>query len=241
MRAISIDARSEDDLRAIAALAARDARYLWVGSAGLLEALAPVFLRDRKLTGVARSHDAIVSPVLFAIGSLSAMTRAQISDFVRTGGVTELVDPRTILIDEGGSRARAIALRIESALGAGRDVLVALSSDRADVQAALSMGRLHGFDVPTTSRELRERFVEVVLPSLEKAGSVVLSGADVARTFLRAAGIESLSLAGEAAPDIALARAAGRATLFIPKGGGAGIPQTYRDIVSRAVAPSASS
>ena len=235
-RVVTIDARNEEDLRAIAELATHDDSYLWAGSAGLFEALAPRLWRGAAGSAAAATVPTPVdlrSPVLLAIGSLSAMTRLQIGRFAAAGGVTVMVDPRTILIDEGGSRAHALTRNVERALGDGRDVLVALSSDREDVEAALSMGRLHGFDVPSTSRELRERFVEVVMPALAKAGTVVLSGADVARTFLQAAGIHGFRLIGEAAPDIPLARALERDVLLVPKGGSAGTPETYRAIVAR--------
>jgi uncharacterized protein YgbK (DUF1537 family) len=231
-RAIALDAETEDDLAAIAALDSDDGRYVWVGSAGLLEALAPRLLRERFAAasdGFASSA-AAVRPVLFVIGSLSEMTRLQIARFAESGGVTEMIDPRTVLIDEGGSRSKASTQRIESALAAGSDVLVALSSDRTDVEAALSMGRLHGFDVPTTSRELRERFVELVAPVLPKAGTVVLSGADIARTFLRTVGVDAMRLVGEAVPEIPLARALERDLSIVAKAGGAGSPDTYHAI-----------
>jgi uncharacterized protein YgbK (DUF1537 family) len=222
VRTVTIDAETEDDLAAIAELA-DEGGYIWVGSAGLLEALAAKLVEAVSLEGNAR----VAGPVLFVIGSLSAMTRAQIARFCEHGGVTEMVHPRTVLIDEGRSRARASVERIESALAAGSDVLVALSSDRIDVEAALSMGRLHGFDVATTSRELRERFVELVVPALPKAGTVVLSGADVARTFFSTAGIEGIRLLGEVLPDIPIARAIGHDLLVVTKGGGSGTPETY--------------
>lgn len=240
-RTIAIDAETQEDLAAIAGLAEEAAgRYVWVGSAGFLEALAPVLLRARLAENgrPAVSTAALVEPVLFVIGSLSAMTRRQIACFAESGGVTEMIDPRTVLIDEGGSRARESTHRIEKALAAGSDVLVALSSDREDVEAALTMGRLHGFDGPTTSRELRERFVELVEPALAKAGSVVLSGADVARTFFVTTGITGIRLLGEAVVDIPFARALDRDVLVVTKAGGSGTPETYRDIAREAKARS---
>jgi len=236
-RAVTIDAQTEDDLTAIAALVAEDGRYICVGSAGLLEAFAPCVLGG---VAAARGNPApargsVRHPVLFVIGSLSSMTHSQIARFSDCGGTTEMIDPRTILIDEGRARSQAIAARIDAALGADEDVLVALSSDRSDVEAALSMGRLHGFDVPTTSRALRERFVELVAPLLAKAGTVVLSGADVARTFLARAGIEGVRIIGEATANIPLARAIGSDVLVVTKAGGSGTPQTYLDIARGAV------
>jgi uncharacterized protein YgbK (DUF1537 family) len=241
-RAIAIDAETEDDFAAIAALERGDGRYVWVGSAGLLEALAPRLLRERlaAASGAFVGSAAAVRPLLFVIGSVSDMTRLQIARFAENG-VTEMIDPRTVLIDEGGSRSKASTERIENALAAGSDVLVALSSDRVDVEAALSMGRLHGFDGPTTSRELRERFVELVAPALPKAGTVVLSGADIARTFLRTVGVEGIRLVGEAVPDVPLARALERDLSVVAKAGGAGTPDTYRAIARAALQPMARS
>ncbi len=233
-RAIAIDVESEEDLTAVAACAGRDGRYVCVGSAGLLEALASPLLRNGAERSAEEPRAALAEPVLFVIGSLSEKTRLQIAHFSGNGGFTEMIDPRTVLIDEGGSRSHASTARIESALAAGRDVLVALSSDRTDVEAALSMGRLHGFDVPTTSRELRERFVELVAPAVPIGGTVVLSGADIARSFLVHARVRGIHMLGEAIPGIPVGRAIDRELTLILKAGGAGDPDAYDAIAGAA-------
>ena len=233
VRSIAIDAESENDLCAIAALAASDARYVCVGSAGLLEALAPLALRDRVTTSAEGRFSEVAKPVLFVIGSLSEETRLQIARFATAGGFTEMIDPRMVLIDEGGSRSQASTIRIQSALAAGSDVLVALSSDRTDVEAALSMGRLHGFDVPTTSRELRERFVELVAPAVPVGGCVVLSGADIARAFLMTVRARGVHLLGQAIAGVPFGRAVERDLSLVFKAGSSGDPDTY-DAIARA-------
>ena len=103
------------------------------------------------------------------------------------------------------------------------------------MEAALSMGRLHGFDLSTTSRELRERFVELVAPLVSQAGTIVLSGADVARTFFMAAGIAGIRIVGEAAQDIPVGRGIGRGGIAVTKAGGSGTPETYCEIARSAV------
>lgn len=226
-RAIAFDAENDADLDAIATLA-DDGRFLWVGSAGMFAPLAS------RLCAADRPADAAIAraasaPTLFVIGSLSEMTRQQIAHLAATGAAVEIVDPRTILIDESRKRSSVIAERIGEALAAGRDTLVALPSDRSDIEAALSMGRIHGFDVATTSRELRERLIELIVPFLDRVGALVLSGGDVGRSFCTLRGISEFSLVGEAAPAIAACRAADTPTLVF-KGGGAGRPDTYSQI-----------
>lgn len=229
-RAIAVDAERDEDLAAIAELAA-DERFLWVGSAGLLEFLAPALVGPP-----ARVRDEaapeVRDPILFVIGSLSETTRRQMTQYAQSGGLTEIVDPRTVLIDEGRGRAEIVAERIRTTLAAGDDLLVALSSDRRDVEAALALGRAHGYDALTTSLELRERFVALVQRAVPLAGAVVLSGADVARSFCFAAGVRGMRLLREAAPGIPLARGLGRELLLVPKAGGSGTTDAYRDIVA---------
>ena len=229
-RAIAVDVERDEELAAIAALAG-DERFCFVGSAGLLEALAPVLVRDAERASEPAPSGAR-EPVLFVIGSLSEGTRRQIAHFAATGGLTEMVDPRTVLIDEGRGRADIVADRIRATLAAGKDLLVALSSDRSDVEAAFSLGRAHGYDAATTSLELRERFVALVQPAVSLAGAIVLSGADIARSFCLAAGVRGMQLLREAAPGIPLSRGLGRELLLVPKAGGIGPDDAYQTIVA---------
>ena len=240
VRAIAVDAERDEDLIAIAALAADD-RFIWAGSAGLLELLAPFLARDvvRDRTGshiaassiAASSSELARKPILFVIGSLSDATRRQIVRYVGSGARVEMVDPRTVLIDEGRGRAEVVAERIRTTLEGGEDLLVALSSDRSDVEAAFSLGRAHGYDARTTSLELRERFVELVQRAVPLAGAVVLSGADVARSFCKAAGVHGLGLVAEAAPGIPLSRSVGGDLRLVTKAGGSGSADAFLEIV----------
>ena len=229
-RAIAVDVERDEELAAIAALAG-DERLLFVGSAGLLEALAPALVGNDGSANV-RSEPSVCGPILFVIGSLSEATRRQMSRYAGSGGLTEMVDPRTVLIDEGRGRTERVAERLRATLEAGNDLLVALSSDRSDIEAALSLGRAHGYDASTTSLELRQRFVALVQPAVRLAGAIVLSGADIARSFCLAAGVRGMHLLGETAPGIPLARGLGRDVLLVPKAGGIGDDDAFGDIVA---------
>lgn len=223
------DAETDDDLRTIAALDRARDDLLWVGSAGVVEVL------DR---GVAQSGQlppaapAIAGPVLFLVGSISAMTQRQIDDYGAHGsGTAERIDPLDVL--NGRALSDAVS-RAHTALRAGRDALLALNGDRARVEQALAWGRERGWDALRTSRALRDEFIGATgrLVTDGSAGAVVLSGGDIARTFCEAHGVRGMTLLAEAAPGIPLSRAIGADCLLVTKAGGFGQPQTYRDIVA---------
>lgn len=230
-RAIACDAETPADLEAVVALVASGefGAPLWVGSAGLFDALAPALGTP---AGEPLTPCSAHGPTLFIVGSLTSMTRAQIARFDAAGGHCELVGPREILIDEHRRLGATVGRRAAAALRDGRDALLALSSDRAAVEAALAMGRAHGFDPQSTSRELRERLVELARVAVPAAGRVVVSGGDVARSFCEAYGIAGLRLAGFAASGIPQAVAVGSGLVLVPKGGGAGDPDTYLTIAA---------
>ncbi len=232
-RAIACDAETPADLEAVVELVASGqfGAPLWVGSAGLFDALALAPALGTP-AGEPPTPCSAHGPTLFIVGSLTSMTRAQIARFDTAGGHCELIGPREILIDEHRRLGATVGRRAEDALLDGRDALLALPSDRAAVEAALAMGRAHGFDPQSTSRELRERLVELARVAVPAAGRVVVSGGDVARSFCEAYGIAGLRLAGFAASGIPQAVAVGSGLVLVPKGGGAGDPDSYLTIAA---------
>lgn len=226
LRAAVVDAQTDADLRAIAALAALREDLLWVGSAGLIEMLG-----DSAPAGGSRAPAGpLAGPIAFLIGSLSAMTQQQVDTFAADPGVgTERIDPVAALEgDLSVPVARACA-----ALSQGRDVLLALSGEREGVEQALAWGRAREWDAARTSHALRERFIDETAPLAGAgAGAFVLSGGDVARSFCERHGVQGLALLAEAAPGIPLSRAIGADLLLVTKAGGFGQRETYREIVA---------
>jgi uncharacterized protein YgbK (DUF1537 family) len=222
------DTETDDDLNALVAIDAKRDDLLWVGSAGLIEALPP---RVAASTFHPEPAPQPTGPILFLVGSISAMTQRQIADYAAHGsGVTERIDPVAILEGSIGLAAS----RAQAALASGRDVTFALDGDRERVEATLAWGKSRGFDAARASAALLDHFVSATAPLAAEAarGAIVLSGGDVARAFCSAHGVRGLALLAEAAPGIPVSRAIGAELLLVTKAGGFGVPQTYRDIIA---------
>lgn len=220
------DTETDDDLNALVTIDANRDDLLWVGSAGLIEALPP---REAASTFHPEPAPQPPGPILFLVGSTSAMTQRQIDDYAAHGsGLTERVDPVAIL---EGNTGLALS-RAGAALASRRDVTFALDGNRDGVEATLAWGKSRGFDATRTSAALLEHFVSATAPLAGEAarGAIVLSGGDVARAFCKAHGVRGLALLAEAAPGIPVSRAIGAEFLLVTKAGGFGVPQTYRDI-----------
>ena len=219
------DAETDDDLQALAAVDRGRSDILWVGSAGLLESLS-----HPSNAAPLAAPPAVAGPLLFLVGSLSAMTQRQIARFAEHAPDDVFrVDPIALL----EARDDLDLARAEAALHAGRTTLIALDGDRTRVEAALAWGEARGTGVAATSARLREIFIEVARPLIAAAarGAVVLSGGDVARTFCSTYGVRGLDLLAEAAPGIPISRAIGADRLLVTKAGGFGTPDTYLDII----------
>jgi uncharacterized protein YgbK (DUF1537 family) len=222
------DTETQDDLNALVAIAAKRDDLLWVGSAGLIEALPPPKAAN---TFHAEPAPHPPGPILFLVGSISAMTQRQVDDYAAHGsGLTERVDPVAIL---DGNTGLAVS-RAAAALASGRDVTFALDGDRERVEATLAWGKTRGFDAARTSTALLAHFVSATAPLAGEAarGAVVLSGGDVARAFCSTHGVRGLALLAEAAPGIPVSRTIGAEFLLVTKAGGFGVPKTYRDIIT---------
>jgi uncharacterized protein YgbK (DUF1537 family) len=222
------DTQPDDDLNALVAIDAKRDDLLWVGSAGLIEALPP---RELASSFPPKPAPQSPGPILFLVGSLSTMTQRQIEDYAAHGsGLTERIDPVAIL---EGNTGPAVS-RAAAALASGRDVTFALDGGRERVEATLAWAAARGFDAAHAGAALLERFVSATGPLADEAarGAIVLSGGDVARAFCSAHGVRGLALLAEAAPGIPVSRAIGAEFLLVTKAGGFGVPQTYRDIAT---------
>jgi uncharacterized protein YgbK (DUF1537 family) len=237
------DAETDADLCALAALRRIRDDVLWVGSAGLLDAIAAEMSADGPSEkAVPSSHDIPPSHpdpstssregcVLLIVGSIGVATQRQIAAFATHHEYhIESIAP-TALLDDGAAVARSVA-RAREAVERGMDTMIA--ADAREVDAALAVGRAKGWDVHETSRRVREALVATAdrIVDSDAGGTVVLSGGDVARSFCERRGIRGLELLAEAAPGIPLSRAIGANLFVVTKAGGFGHPETYRDIVT---------
>ena len=229
LRVAVADAERDEDLRALAALDGVRDDLLWVGSAGLIEMLHDHAPRPAPRPEAVLHH--VRGPIVFLIGSISAMTQRQIEDYAAHGhGLTERLDPLAVV----QTTMLGAVTRAHEAIAHRRDVLLALDADRTRVEATLAWGAERGWDAAATSRRLLESFTAAAGPLITDRtdAAVVLSGGDVARAFCTRHGVRGMRLLAEAAPGIPVSRAIGAPLLLVTKAGGFGRPQTYRDIAS---------
>jgi uncharacterized protein YgbK (DUF1537 family) len=226
LRVAVVDAERDDDLSRIAEIGKGRDDVLWVGSAGLIEMLHRPARGDAPPVPV----PAAAGPVVYLIGSISAMSQYQIDDFARDPRVhAERLDP-VALIDDDPAIARAVG-RCARGFAAGQDILIAVAGSRPEVEAALARGAQRGWDPLATSRVLRESLAATVDLLVQNGGTVVLSGGDVARAFCERRGVSGMTLLAETAPGIPIARAIGADLFLVTKAGGFGEPRTYRRIL----------
>ncbi len=214
IRAAVVDAESDADLRALAALEDHRDDVVWAGSAGLMEVLAARSARASNPPAIPHAE----GPVVLLVGSVSAMTQRQIAAFALDPAAhTELLDPAVLL--EGGAPLERALARAAAAVARGADTLIVLDAagDRAHDAHAL--------------RTRLAATADRIVPS-DGAATVVLSGGDCARAFCERRGIRGMTLLAEVAPGIPISRAIGAKLFLVTKAGGFGDPQTYRSLVA---------
>jgi uncharacterized protein YgbK (DUF1537 family) len=185
IEAVVCDAEHEDDLAVIAAASRRDP-VLHVGSAGLMRALAagldirvPV-----RMAGIEAERS-----ILTVVGSASEVSHVQFETLACEPDVTALmVPPRILRLGAGTAEARDIGRELDSALGSGGDV-------------ALAIGHESGIDLGEGAR-LAAALAALIAPRLPRLGGLVMTGGETARAVLTAAGIDGLRLRGEVEPGV---------------------------------------
>ena len=191
------DARTDDDLAAIASLAGALRRsILWAGSAGLARHLRPT-ARSRTLPG---AIPAVHRPLLFIVGSFSTLSRLQ-AETLRSA-------PGVFTLPAGTEQDRTLSL----ALAGGCDVLVTMATDHPP-----------GFADPRICASL----AALVARHEAEIGGLVVTGGETARAVLRACGVQALRLVSEVEPGVPLSVTEGRVALpVITKAGAFGDSQT---------------
>jgi D-threonate/D-erythronate kinase len=178
--AVVCDAESDRDLTIIVAtaLAAR-VPLLWVGSAGLMRPLAAA-LSGPRLAAPAKPPVA-QGPLLFVVGSSSAVSRDQFERLVAEPGVAGLrVLPEDV---RSMAAARRLEAHLDAALARGWD-------------AALG---IVGESPVTTVHDLSlvSALADIVGPRLPGFGGLVATGGATARRLLERAGMLAIALGGE--------------------------------------------
>ncbi len=215
---LACDAETDDDLARIARAGfGLGTSLVWAGSAGLAAGLAGLLPRaapaESRLNPVV-PHGAAEGPVLFVVGSLSAVSARQVAALSALPGVEPLVVASGVLRGGEGSAAwRDAEDALDRALGSGRDVVVSLAAE-ADADPREGLALCHAL-------------ARLVAPHAGRIGALVSTGGETARAVLLAFGATGLRLRGEIEPGVPLSfTEGGRAMPVVTKAGAFGRDDT---------------
>ncbi|MEK3914755.1 four-carbon acid sugar kinase family protein [Paenibacillus sp. FSL H7-0331] len=239
-RVIVADSATPNDLQIIAEQFAGE-RVLWVGSAGLAEALANRYpkLGFHRLESyverfnVERTQDQEqladpTAPVLVVAGSVSQVTRQQVETLKLNGFRSLVIDPLLLL----GISDQEMAELVQEArhlIASGEDLVVTTDiSNEAKVQVVdylqqAGLSALAGGDLIADGIG---RLAAAVITQ-EKLAGAVLTGGDIAYRACTHLNIASLVIIGEVEEGLPLCKAEGRVSIpLVTKAGAFGNPNS---------------
>lgn len=216
---IVCDAATADDLRAIAAAAARlQGRAVWVGSAGLAHELPGAIGVGLSAADAIAQLPETTGSTLFVIGSANRTTRQQIAELLSASDICSIIVPLEVLLEGShGPKWAGFISQINTALELERDVILTCGYE---TEVAVSDG-------PRLSHSLGEMSESV----RGKVGALVLSGGETARNVLDRWGVTKLQLYGELEKGVSISSTVSdvmRPVTVITKAGDFGQRSTFR-------------
>lgn len=168
----AFDAETEEDLLKIAeAVLYLEKKVLWVGSAGLAEALMACLEKRKREDGV-----------LVVAGSVSQVTRRQVIRASEESHVALIkVDVKKALTDPHNELRRVFTRAVEM-LKDSKDVIIVSALEEKDVTDALEVGKSLGFSSADTSEALARFLGDAVheVVKRRRPAGMVLTGGDTA-------------------------------------------------------------
>ncbi|MCX7788692.1 MAG: four-carbon acid sugar kinase family protein [Spirochaetes bacterium] len=202
-RILIFDAETDQDLQSIVqGVLSSGLKSLWVGSAGLAEALSEEYLTARlnssspPLSFLKQNLSPLSKPVLIILGSMSEVSTQQAEIFARWAGIEPYtLDPSEIL--KGNSKGIETSLTwIHTSLKEGNHTL--LMSDR--------------HKVPLFSTGSSDP-IETLLHAFQDLGAsidfslcsgLIVTGGDIAMAVCKGMGVQSIEVIDETSPGIPL-------------------------------------
>jgi len=221
-RFITFDVMENKDLDHIISfiLKQTDKRILWVGSAGMANALFKAL------------HPQY--PVLALIGSISDTSRNQVNLAVAEGAQILKLDIEALL--NGTEELETVAAKAISKLNAGEDVIIASARELADYHATIMAGKARGMkrnDVAKYTQEMIGRLSTLILKDAKISGCFV-TGGDTAISVSRHNHSHGATIREEVLPTVALVLLDGGDHPGLPcvvKGGSIGDENTLVDSI----------
>lgn len=225
------DCEAQEDLRAIAAAAARE--QILLGSSALAEELPMVWEpveRFAPLDGVDLCDE---GGVLVIAGSVMPQTQAQVAVLEESGAQVFTLTNEEALRDPEGAVERLAASAAEG-LRAGCHAVVR-SENRPDaVAAAHALGAALGMDRVTVSKRISSLLASVAKITLEVTGArrLVTLGGDTSAAVCRQLGVDETVVLEEIAPGLPSTLVPGeRPLLLVLKSGSFGGPQFAQEAI----------
>lgn len=230
---IVADGESEADLRAWVRIFGLTRDVLWVGSAGLAEAIAGVMARrsavvmrgDRECRVATGEYSAI----LVVVGSLHLTCREQLARLSDLPGASSIkIEPANVLagqigtqrvIDQVATRLR----RCETCI-----LSVQEAADRGNGKEGSARDPNDGERLAAWLGEVAARALENIPPGV----SLILTGGDTAHGVIEALGIQRLRVIQAAASGIPVMETLDGRYTIVTKAGGFGTAETLATIVT---------
>lgn len=196
-----------------------DKKILWVGSAGMANALFKAFRPQY--------------PVLALIGSISDTSRSQVSKAMAEGAVLVKMDMEALLNGESLKKVADEAIR---ELRQGKDVIVTSARELADYHAAIMAGKARGMkrnDVAKYTQEMIGQLSTMILKEAKVSGCF-LTGGDTAISVSEHNHAHGATISEEVLPTVALVLLDGGDYPGLPcvvKGGSIGDENTLADSI----------
>ncbi len=189
---VTFDVLENADLDKVIAymLKQKEKKILWVGSAGMANALFKAF----------RPHD----PVLALVGSISDTSRAQVSKAIVEGASLVKMDIASLI--EGQSSLEEVAEEAIYGLKSGQDVIVTSARELSDYHAAIMAGKSRGMkrnDVAGYTQEMLGKLSTLILGKVKISGCF-LTGGDTAISISRHNHAHGATIYEEVLPTVAL-------------------------------------
>lgn len=189
------DASSQEDLEKLTKKALQSKlRILWVGSAGLANAIFEILIP--------------ANPILAVVGSLSEVAAKQIDALEQTG-VQIVSVPSSDLIK--GQSSETMLEKILSALKKERVACLTGARSREEYDETILRGREQGLSKGEINSRVQQALSNLVFQIMARQtlGGIFLTGGDTAIATFRALGAEGSRILGESEPGFILSRLIG--------------------------------
>ncbi|TZE81069.1 four-carbon acid sugar kinase family protein [Calorimonas adulescens] len=170
------DVETPEDLSMITQVAALlDKKILWVGSAGLANALFENCKKPQK-------------PVLSVVGSVNSVSIEQYNYVVKNNKASGIVMNAVNLLDNEKIEINRIINEADRLLGMGMDVIISTTSARADYEDIVKWAKNKNMNMSNVSKKIADSLGTVVNNLMDKhrLSGLFITGGDIAISAIKA-------------------------------------------------------